>query len=247
MYTPNMDIGTAIHTGLAYRYDVSDDKLRPQGNTTPLDIALHSMESNYQEGGEYTLEACLALVEKGLTVALKTDLVGDGKVLGVELVFPHMRMDLVHEDIHRDVVITDHKITLKLEKSKLAWRVNDYDPSWQLLQYAWGVRKYLKKTPARAQAFLIAITPKPFTHLHSILITDKRLDDFEKSAMMHWSGMRAHEELFNEFGELAPMNTRSCHAYGSKCPQYEICHIFNGDLKMAAPFYNKKEGKKNAD
>lgn len=238
VYTPNMDIGTAIHAGLAEHYSQVAGHFTKGATTAARD----SMMENYQEGGDYTLEACLSLVENGLKVALKTDLTSGGKVLGVELAFPHMRIDLLHED-SSGLTVTDHKVTLKLEKAKLAWRLNDYDPSWQLLQYAWGVRKHMQRTPTWARVFLIALTPKPFTHLHSIPITDKRLDDFEKSATMHWSGMRAHEQIFAEHGELAPMNTRSCHAYGSKCPQYDICHIFHGNLKMADSLYQKKEVK----
>jgi len=240
-----MDLGTAIHAGLAEFYT------HHAGGRGSFDlsaatqdaecVAAVSMTENFREGGKYTLDACLALVAKGLKEALKTDLLGDGHVVAVEHRLPHMILDLLVRNSDGTLTVIDHKITLTLERSKLQWRVSDYDPSWQLLQYPWGVREYMGETPSWSKAHLVALTPRPFAIVLPIEITDARLDDFHTSAAQHWTQMGMQDYAYEVNRTPAPMNTRSCHAYGRKCDFYELCHVYSGDEKMASALYDRKE------
>ncbi len=232
-WTPNMALGTAIHAGLAQYYGGEPGEA--------LDAARAAMAVEYEDGSEYTLDACLALVETGMAAALKTDLVGDGEVIAVEYAMSHMYVDLIVRN-SEGLSVIDHKVTLKMDKGKqLPYRILDYDPSWQLLQYPWGLREYAAfGTPVWAKAHLIILTPRPFTYVHAFPVSDARLDDFEHSAYQHWDEMASHDITYRLDGQLAPMNTRSCHAYGRKCDFYELCHTYCGDETKAPTLYERK-------
>ena len=254
-WTPHMALGNAIHEGLAAVYDgLRAGEASRWARENHLDWAQNVMAREYREGSEWTLEGLQKLVEKGLKLALTSDLVSpEGKVVAVEEWMSHCRIDLVSREPF-GLVVTDHKVSLELEKRRLEYKLRDLDPSWQLLHEAWAVRQKFGECPKWARAHLIVLGPRPFTHIHSVgPLDDKRLDDFEHSGAYHWDCM-GHDA--NDYGvdrELAlsqrtlpPMNTRSCSTqYGRKCDFYEGCHVYGGDLTKFPALY--EEGGRNED
>lgn len=229
-WTPHMLLGTAIHAGLATHY------ANLEKETLPYESAHAVLEAEFQEGSEWSLDGLRSLVTKGLKAALATELVSaNGSVVGVERWVAHSRIDLVTREPF-GLVVTDHKVSLDLEKRKLDYKIRDLDPSWQLLQTAWGVQQLFGECPAWSRAHIIAIGPRPFTYVHSIPITPERLADFEKSAVRHWQDMEL-DNLGQMLGNLPPMNTRSCWRYGRKCEFYDGCHIYAGDLTKFPTLY----------
>jgi hypothetical protein len=96
--------------------------------------------------------------------------------------------------------------------------------------------------PRWSRAHIIALGPRPFTHIHAIEITPERIADYERSAEHHWHVMAGDSEAFEESKDLPAMNTRSCYQYGRKCDFYELCHTYGGDLDKADALYEPKEG-----
>lgn len=225
-----MALGNAIHAGLAEHYGPAND---------PFGVAYETLEREFVDGSEWTLEGCRKLVERGLAKGLETELLSpEGRVVGVERWVSHTKVDLISREPF-GLVITDHKVKLELEKRKLEYTVRDYDPSWQLLQSAWAARNLFGETPKWARAHLIVLGPRPFTHVHSIPIDDARLDDFERSSIEHWATM----EVQARPGLLPPMNTRSCWRYGRKCEFYDGCHVLSGDVTKFPSLYERKEAR----
>ena len=234
-WTPHQTLGTAIHAGLAQHYAPAGDL------DTPLDVALRSLNAEYQEGSEWSLEGCTKLVTRGLDLALKTELLSpEGRVVGVETWMGHSRLDLVTREPY-GLVVTDHKVTLELEKKKLEYRLRDLDPSWQLLHGAWACLQKYGEAPAWSRAHLIVLAPRPFVYVHSLKITAARLADYEGSALQHWSEMHGQRQRYDSASILPPMNTRSCHRYGRKCEFYDGCHVYDGDESKFPTIYDRKE------
>lgn len=233
-WTPHMMLGTAIHKGLEVVY--GQGKSQPAAHA----LAFQVVDDEYQPGSEWSIEGCYKLVTKGLAEALKTELLSpEGSVVGTELWAAHSKIDLVTREPF-GLVVTDHKVSLELEKKKLEYRVRDLDPSWQLLHGAWAVFQKYGEVPRWSRAHIIALGPRPFTYIHSIEITPERLVDFERSALRHWERMEVDSRCMPE--DLPAMNTRSCWQYGRKCDFYELCHTYGGDLTKADTLYEPKEG-----
>jgi hypothetical protein len=236
-WTPHIALGNAIHLGLALHYG---QKMSPVGAQARAEELL---QDEFVEGGEWSLEGCRKLMQKGLKVALETPLISDeGSVVGCETWAAHARLDMVTREPF-GLVVTDHKVSLDLEKRKLEYKVRDLDPSWQLLHGAWACLQKYGELPRWSRAHIIALGPRPFTHIHAIEITPERIADYERSAEAHWGQMAIHSRDFNcEARLLPPMNTRSCYQYGRKCDFYELCHTYGGDLDKADALYEPKEG-----
>ena len=239
-WTPHLALGSAIHEGLAAHYSggLSFD---------PLAVALEVLHREFRDGSHWTLEGLEKLVEKGLKLALTTELVSsEGSVVAVEEWMSHCKIDLVTREPF-GLVVTDHKVSLDLEKRKLEYKLRDLDPSWQLLHEAWAVRQKFGECPKWSRAHLIVLGPRPFTHIHSVgPLDDKRLDDWERSAEYHWDCMKHDADSYGVGIDyppanrvLPPMNTRSCWQYGRKCDFYDGCHLYGGDLTMFPTTYEE--------
>ncbi len=171
-WTPHLVLGSAIHKGLEVAYG------RKASHATALAHAEQLLEEEYVEGSEWSLEGCRKLVQRGLKVALETELVSEnGSVVACEQWAGHSKIDMVTREPF-GLVVTDHKVSLDLEKKKLEYKVRDMDPSWQLLHEAWAVRSLYGECPTWARAHIIALGPRPFTYIHSVPVNDARLDDF---------------------------------------------------------------------
>lgn len=234
-WTPHITLGNAVHAGLAMYYD---PKWSDRPTAMAVDEAHAVLEAGYQEQDEWTLDGLWSLAQRGMKATIDADVL-QGVVIGTELAISRMRLDVL-ERYPDGLQTLDWKVKLKLEKRNLPYRIMDFDPSWQLLQNAWGVRQAYGETPKWARAVLIVLSPRVFVHIHAIKITDARLDDFGRTAVWHWEDMETDRIGF-ERGQLPPMNTRSCWAYGRKCDFYDYCHEFNGDAEAAKTLYQPKE------
>lgn len=230
-WTPHMMLGSAVHLGLAEVLGKGASHMAAEAR------ALQLVDEEYVAGSEWSIEGCHKLVQRGLKLALTTELISpEGSVVAVEEWAAHSKQDLIHREPF-GIVVTDHKVSLDLEKKKLEYKVRDMDPSWQLLHGAWAVWQKYGEVPAWSRAHVIALGPRPFTYLHSIQITPERLADYEASAFHHWRNMQTQSGNLG----LPPMNTRSCWQYGRKCEFYELCHTYGGDLTKADALYQPKE------
>ena len=238
LWTPHLALGNAIHAGLARRYFT----MPPGGSDEAVYTDAYAvMDAEYREGSEWSLEGCRKLVDKGLKVALATELVSpDGTVVLVEDWAGHSKIDLVTRESF-GLVVTDHKVSLELEKRRLDYKIREHDPSWQLLHEAWAVREHFGECPKWARAHFIAVGPRPFTYIHSIQVDDKRLDDWYQSAETHWARMARDTAAYqaSDLGRpLPPMNPRSCWRYGRKCEFHDLCNVYGGDLTKAPVLYH---------
>lgn len=236
VWAPNITLGNTIHAGLAMYYD---PRQHERSVADAQAIARATLEEGYQEQDEWTLEGLWQLAQRGMKATIDADLL-NGVVIGTELAISRMRLDVL-ERYPDGLQTLDWKVKLKLEKRNLPYRVADFDPSWQLLQNAWGVRQAYGETPKWARAVLIVLSPRVFIHPHAIKITDERLDDFGSSCAQVWRGMEGDRLAYDE-GVLPPMNTRSCNAYGRPCDFKPFCHDLYGDMQQAlATLYQPKE------
>jgi hypothetical protein len=250
-WTPHLALGNAIHAGLAANFTNIEAASRGvYGAVNIFAVAADEMARGFREGSEWTLEGLQKLTEKGLKLALTTELVSpEGSVIGVERWVAHSRLDLITREPF-GIQVTDHKVSLSLEKRKLEYKLRDLDPSWQLLHQAWAVRQEFGECPKWARAHMIVLGPRPFTHIHSVgPLDDKRLDDFERSGEYHWdcmghdaNGYGVDREMELTSRVLPPMNTRSCsNQYGRKCDYYDGCHLYGGDLTKFPALYSEGE------
>jgi hypothetical protein len=234
-WTPYIALGNAIHAGLAAYYDPTQPE---RLITSAVDATSAVLNSEFQDQDDWTREGLWSLAGRGLKAAIDADVL-QGVVLGTELSISRMRLDVL-ERYPDGLQSVDWKVKLKLEQRNLQYVTRDFDPSWQLLQNAWGVRQAYGETPTWARAVLIVLSPRVFVHSHSIRITDARLDDFQTWGYRHWQHMDEDREAFKN-GILPPGNTRSCHAYGRKCDFYDFCHEFAGDMEAAKTLYQERE------
>ena len=236
VWTPWRDLGLAIHAGLATHWNDPAE--------FPERIALETLSDCLigVDTGEWTQESLDALTEKGLAKGLATDLIGDGRVIGAELrpAGYHAVLDLLHETLSEDLVITDHKVKKSYPK-QLSYVTDEYDPAWQTWHYAWVVWREYHKVPT-IQYHLIFLQPSPRAYLFTPTTqpTEQGLAIWESNARRVWLDMARDSGLGNM--TLPAPNTRSCHAYGRQCDFYQFCWSgLNGRTQDIDMLYQRRE------
>lgn len=215
--------------------------------------ALDKLRLGYVEQDEWPLETLEALVTKGLKSCLAKDgglrqILDHEEVIDVEKrLWPtsdqssrrnSVVIDLITER-GQDLIVTDHKTSLKLDAKWVDKNLLESESSWQLWDYAWRVGQYLGKPVTHCRTHLLVLSPRAKSYLHEFRIDQATLERWHVGAMTEWSYIRALQEEA-QAGETYPMRLTSCHNKYGKCIFYDACHLMNQHPEKMKLFYRGK-------
>ena len=261
-WTPNLLVGQAIHAGIAhFLSDGMGDAL------LGISRAQDFLEQGWP-GEQPGIEGASDLMLKGLKKALRQDLLGGGWIVSVEgcldhdairdgLDAPHSGVpgvcaiaDMIHETVHGELSITDHKTKMVLDTKWVAKQLRDTETSWQLFDYARRATLKYGRWVGEIRQHLVICSPIPKSAIETVAITPERLIHWTRSAEVVWARMRADERMAADGGgHLAyPMNWTSCWDFTRNddeappgCPMFDGCHRLLGDTTKFPAFYRRRE------
>lgn len=209
-----MDIGTAIHAGLASYANGEDPE-------AAVLVALMEMERIFVETPDFTLDGVQAIIKRCLKKAIAgwPDVINGGTVVAAELDMNHARLDLLHREPSGGLVITDHKYVHRLDRSYLWDRKQETATSWQLMDYASRVEAERGECPIAIQHYLVVGSPTTLAEVSRHDINMERVLQWRQDAAQVWLDME---------GPMHYRNYKAClnkglH-YGRRCSFYEACH-----------------------
>lgn len=243
--------------GKAFSYALKN-ALEPPGATnvgtpstpqSPLEVLSTVITEGFIDQDDWPLETLISLASKGLKAALKEtvpQILSNEKVLGTELdvgeqgtepgQWRNARLDLLTER-GSDLIITDHKHSLKLDAQWIPKRLLESEADWQLLTYAWLVQEKLNRPVKRLRRHLIVSSPKAKAYLHEYPLDQDFLQAWHKGAEKEWLYISSLKDL--PLQEL-PMRLPSCYGKYGKCSFYEACHVANRDEAKMAALYQRR-------
>lgn len=211
------------------------------GEASPVERALDFLRANWPLG-EPGLEANAQLVSRGLRRALTVDLLGGGRLEGVEAdldVRPDakhpVRADLIHTAADGVLTVTDFKAKLSLDIRYLAKELRDTETMWQLKHYAWRASLKYNRWVGRVRKFLVVCSPTARAELDTVEVAPEALIQWLRSASTVWQRMY----IDSKAPDRAPLNTESCYDFGG-CWLYDGCHKLHGDQSKFPALYDPK-------
>ncbi len=238
-WKPHMALGAAIGVGLNHLLQQKPDLAEIE--------ALKLLEARFEENDQWTLDALQALTVKAIREAAKTtirDILATETVLACELTIGRARLDLVSVrhagplgDTSRQLVITDHKVSLQMKSEYVLRNLDEAEVDWQLWDYAYRAREYYQTNDIIVRRHLGVLTPRTKWYTNEFRIKPDVLNRWATGALKTWWEINRQKV---EPSELL-MNLRECIGRYGKCAFYDACHSCNLDPQKMSVFYTEKE------
>ena len=255
-WVPNLLVGQAIHAGIAWELN---------GGVAVLEAVQVLAKGWPHEIPGF--EAAQDLMVKGLKKALGQDLLGGGRLVAVEECLDHEHMataedgsssydpipgvcaiaDMIHETIHGELSVTDHKSKLVLDSKWINRQIRDTETSWQLFDYARRASLKYNRWVTEIRQHLVVCSPVARSVIETVAITPERLIQWTRSAEEVW-GRMYDDELGAGWDWAYPMNWTSCWDFTRNedgappgCPYFDGCHRLLGDTTKFATIYQRRE------
>lgn len=228
-WQPNLLIGKAVHAGLAEWYLV-------QVHSSAHKLAESTLVDGYVENDEWTLDGVKRITAKALDAAISDNIWDTETIVSVERDFGDGRADLITR-VPEGLIVTDTKFTMHLKSEYLPRRLQEYDTSHQLWHYAWQAQETYQEKVAWVRVQLVVGSPKTYSKLFPIRVTEARMRFWLSGAEWAWQQMEAEER-----GDFPPLpRFPSCHGKFGRCVYYDACHVLDGDETLIANTYDRVE------
>ena len=224
-----MLVGKVVAAGLAAYYkDVS------------VDLSA-MLEAGMPEGSAWSMEGLLKLVLKAVNAGVKTGIPFGGRIIAVEKNVGGAYPDLVWRNEQGGLEFCDHKVSLNLDSRYLSQRLQQYNTSWQLFDYAWRIEQVYGEPVKAAYVHQIILHPKCQAILHPIILTPERLLAWSEQAL----AVSEQMDYEREHPEVMWQNWTSCtnnpFTQDHLCDFYDACHVLGGNESKFYSLYDVKQ------